>query len=91
MDGEELTNHINKHLAVRMFIIGQNISAADIVVHLNVAMHMKELIDMQKIEISNAFRWLDHIQHLPGYNEIVLSLGLFVRFPNENAPELTKS
>ena len=37
MDGEELTNHINKHLAVRMFIIGQNISAADIVVHLNVA------------------------------------------------------
>mgnify|MGYP006108803153 FL=1 len=46
MDGEELTTHINKHLAVRMFIIGQNISAADIVVHLNVAMHMKELIDM---------------------------------------------
>ena len=45
MDGEDLMNHINKHLAMRMFIIGQNITAADIVVHLSVASHMKELID----------------------------------------------
>jgi hypothetical protein len=45
MDGEDLTNHINKHLTMRMFMIGQNISAADIVAHLNVAEHMKELID----------------------------------------------
>lgn len=40
MNGEDLKNHINKHLTMRMFIIGQNISAADIVVHLNVAGHM---------------------------------------------------
>lgn len=43
------------------------------------------------MEVPNAFRWLDHIQHLPGYNEIVLSIGLFVSFPNENAPEPTKA
>jgi len=55
-----------------MFIIGQNITAADIVVHLNVASHMKELLDFSKMEVPNAFRWLDHIQHLPGYKEIVL-------------------
>ena len=46
MEAEELKDHINKHLAMRMFIIGQNISAADIVVHLNVAGFYKELIDM---------------------------------------------
>jgi hypothetical protein len=57
---------------MRMFIIGQNITAADIVVHLNVASHMKELLDFSKMEVPNAFRWLDHIQHLPGYKEIVL-------------------
>jgi glutathione S-transferase len=45
MEAEELTKHINKHLAMRMFIIGQNITAADIVVHLNVAGHYRDLID----------------------------------------------
>ena len=45
MDTEELVDHINKHLAMRMFIVGSNITAADIIVHLNVAGHFKELID----------------------------------------------
>ena len=76
---------------MRMFIIGQNITAADIVVHLNVASHMKELNDHQKMDVPNAFRWLDHIQHLPGYSDIASANGLFVSFPNENAPELTKA
>lgn len=91
LDTEELVEHINKHLAMRMFIVGQNITAADIIVHLNVAEHFKELIDFQKIELPHAFRWLDHIQHLPGMVEIVGSLGLFVTFPNENAPEPSKA
>ena len=91
MDTEELVQHINKHLAMRMFIVGQNITAADIIVHFNVAGHFKDLIDFQKIELAHAFRWLDHIQHLPGIAEIVNSMGLFVSFPNENAPEPSKA
>ena len=90
MEAEELLKHINQHLTMRMFIIGQNITAADIIVHLNVASHFKELLDFQKIEVAHAFRWLDHIQHLPGMAELVNSEGLFVSFPNENAPEPSK-
>lgn len=45
MEAEELVNFINKHLAMRMFMIGQNITAADILVHLHVAHYFKELLD----------------------------------------------
>lgn len=45
---DELTGHINKHLTMRMFLVGQNITAADIIVHLYLAEHFKEMLDMQK-------------------------------------------
>lgn len=74
-----------------MFMIGSNITAADIIVHLNIAEHFRDLIDFQKMELAHAFRWVDHIQHLPGMQELVEGLGLFVSFPNENAPEPSKA
>lgn len=33
----------------------------------------------------HAFRWLDHVQHLPGIWEQVQAKGLVVSFPDENA------
>ena len=64
---DDLTTHINKHLTMRMFLVGQNITAADIIVHLYLADHFKEMLDMQKTnDCPHAFRWIDHIQHLPG-------------------------
>jgi glutathione S-transferase len=66
---DELMAHVNEHLAPRMFLVGQNITAADIVVHLRIAAKFRGLMDFQKIELPNAFRWIDHIQHLPGMLE----------------------
>jgi glutathione S-transferase len=66
---EQLIAHVNKHLAMRMFLVGQSITAADIIVQLYIAEHFKELMDFQKMELAHTFRWLDHIQHLPGMDE----------------------
>jgi len=54
---------------MKMFLVGQNITAADIIVVLYIANYFKELLDFQKIELAHVFRWLDHIQHLPGMGE----------------------
>lgn len=83
--------HLNKHLAMKMFLVGQNITAADIMVVLYIAEYFKELMDFQKIEMAHVFRWLDHIQHLQGLAEQIENLGLFVSFPDVNAGEPSKA
>jgi len=69
LTGEELVNHINEHLKMKMFLVGQNITAADIIVALYCANYFKDLMDHEKVEVPHAFRWIDHIQHLPGLGE----------------------
>jgi hypothetical protein len=39
--------------------------------------------DQDKLNTPHVFRWIDHIQHLPGMLEIVKDKGSFVSFPNE--------
>lgn len=80
---DDMIAHLNKHLAMRMFLVGLNITAADIIVHLFIASAFRDMMDFQKFALPNAFRWLDHIQHLPGMDEQVEALGLFVTFPDE--------
>jgi glutathione S-transferase len=80
---EELIAHLNKHLEMRMFLVGMNITAADVVIHLRIAHHFRNLKDSEKKELPHAFRWVDHVQHLPGMLEIVQSLGMFVSFPSD--------
>ena len=82
MSGEQLAQFLNKHLAMKMFLVGTNITAADIITCLYVAPYFKELMDFQKIELNNAFRWIDHVQHLPGLDDLINNLGLFVSFPD---------
>lgn len=83
MTADDLGVHVNKHLAKRMFLVGLTISAADIICHLVLAESFKEMMDFQKIGLNHCFRWLDHMQHLPGLSEQVEALGLFVSFPDE--------
>ena len=45
LEPEELVDHINKHLTMRMFLVGLNITAADIICHMMLATHFKELLD----------------------------------------------
>ena len=82
MSGEDLAKHVNNHLTMKMFLVGTNVTAADIITCLYVAPYFKDLIDYQKIELCHAFRWIDHIQHLPGLDDLINSLGLFVSFPD---------
>lgn len=91
MSGEELAKFINTHLTMKMFLVGTNVTAADIITCLFVAPYFKELLDFQKIELCHAFRWLDHIQHLPGLDELIESLGLFVSFPDTSKAEPSAS
>jgi glutathione S-transferase len=67
LDSKDLSEHINEYMSERMFLVSTNITAADIVVFSALANYFaKELKDYEKIALPNVFRWLDHIQHLPG-------------------------
>jgi hypothetical protein len=55
----------------RMFMTGLSISAADVVVFARTAKHFSTLTDLEKLQVPNAFRWVDHVQHLPGLLEQV--------------------
>lgn len=87
----DLVTHLNKHLEMKMFLVGMNITAADVVAHLRVASHFKNMKDSEKKDVPHAFRWVDHIQHLPGMLELVQGLGLFVSFPSEKEEVLSKA
>lgn len=91
LPADELCERVNKHLAMRMFLVGMNITAADIIVHFYLAEYFRDLEDFQKIGLPNAFRWVDHIQHLPGLAEQVEALGLFVTFPDETQSQPSKA
>ena len=76
---------------MRMFLVGLNITAADIVVHLRIASHFRSIPDSEKKDVPHVFRWVDHVQHLPGMLEIVQGQGLFVSFPVEKEEKLSKA
>jgi hypothetical protein len=92
LQSKELADFINEHMAERMFLVSTNITAADIVVFTALApFFAHELKDFEKIQLANAFRWIDHIQHLPGLLEQVQAKGLFTSFPDENAEPPSKA
>ena len=39
--------------------------------------------DFEKFGVPHCFRWIDHVQNLPGLLEQVQQKGLFVGFPDE--------
>jgi hypothetical protein len=73
-----------------MFLVGHAITAADVIAHAHVADYFVGLPAYEQIQLPNAFRWLDHIQHLPGMLEQVTQRGLFVEFPDEHAQAPSK-
>lgn len=63
---KELIDFVNNHMSARMFLVGTTITVADIVVFAHLAEHFAGLKDFEKLQLPHAFRWIDHIQHLPG-------------------------
>jgi len=83
LSGKELAEHVNSHMAMRMFLVGENITAADVVIFAALApLFSSELQGYEKLALPHAFRWIDHIQHLPGMLEQVQLKGVFTTFPN---------
>ena len=71
LEPEELAKFLNTLLEMRMFLVGHSITAADILAHAHLAEYFVGLADYEKIQIPNTFRWIDHVQHLPGFLEEV--------------------
>lgn len=91
LSAKELIEHLNSHMATRMFLVGYSITAADVLVLAHVLESFQTLNDLEKIGLPHAFRWIDHVQHLPGMLELVRSKGLFVTFPDESTEPPSKA
>jgi aminoacyl tRNA synthase complex-interacting multifunctional protein 1 len=87
---EELATLLNNDLKLRMFLATYNITAADIYAYAHVVHHVQGLQDFEKVEQNNLFRWIDHLQHLPGIDKYAKEHGLEVSFPDENAKQPSK-
>lgn len=74
-----------------MFLVGTNVTAADFVVLAVVAPYFSQLTDMEKLALPHAFRWVDHVQHLPGLLEQIQAKGILTSFPDESSGELSKA
>lgn len=90
LGAEELSQLLNQHLELKMFLVGHSITAADIFALTSLLEHWGALPDFEKIQLPHVFRWLDHVQHLPGLLEQVQRKGLLVSFPDENATAPSK-
>ena len=85
LEAAELAELVGKDLPLRNFLVGYNITAADIIAFAHVNEYVRGLQDFEKIAQANLFRWLDHIQHLPGIDKFVAEKSLSVSFPDEDA------
>ena len=67
MEQEDMVKFLNDHLKMRMFMIGQSITAADILVLLHVSKFFikeekeKDIENYMKLQNPHVFRWLDHV------------------------------
>ena len=66
---DELVEVLTPHLSLRTFVIGHHITAADLVLMMPVLTEFAVMADFNKLQHPNLFRWINHIQHLPGIRE----------------------
>lgn len=88
---EELAELLNNDLKMRMYLVGFNITAADIFAYAHIVHFVQKMQDFEKIASNNLFRWVDLLQHLPGLNKYAENHNLFVTFPDEGAKQPSKS
>ena len=91
MEGKELTEYVNEHMAMKMFLVSENVTAADVVVLSSMAPYFSKLTDFEKMALPHAFRWIDHVQHLPGMLEQVKAKSMFTTFPDESSEGPSKA
>lgn len=57
---------LDKYLLNHTFLVGNNITVADLVVYVSTHSWMLKSESVDRLEFVNLVRWFDHIQHLPG-------------------------
>ena len=61
MQGKELAEYINNYMTTKMFLVSENITAADVVALASLSPYFSQLNDFEKMDLPHAFRWIDHI------------------------------
>jgi len=56
---------LNVELATKTFLTGAHVSFADLAVFYASYNHLATMLDEDKWEINNFYRWFNHIQNLP--------------------------
>jgi aminoacyl tRNA synthase complex-interacting multifunctional protein 1 len=90
LEVSESAELINNDLTLRNFLVTYNITAADIFAYAHLVHYVQKLQDFEKTTQNNLFRWIDHLQHLPGIDKYVKTHNLTVDFPDENAKQPSK-
>ena len=90
LETAQLGELLNNDLKMRVFLATYNITAADIYAYAHIVGHAKSMTDLEKIDQNNLFRWVDHIQNLPGINKFSVENGLEISFPDENTKKPSK-
>lgn len=69
LNKEELVEKLNTELNLRMFLVGYNITAADIFAYAHVAHLVHGMSDADKNKHNNLFRWARYLQQVDGISE----------------------
>ncbi|EDO08580.1 tRNA binding domain containing protein [Babesia bovis T2Bo] len=69
---------LNVYLEPNTFLVGNNVTLADLVAYVSIHSWMLMSEPHDRIEFSNIVRWFDHIQHLPGIVNTFKDLPLVV-------------
>jgi aminoacyl tRNA synthase complex-interacting multifunctional protein 1 len=89
----EFLQELNRHLLPNVFVIGNDISVADLVLYSQLHALVESLNDRQRLAIPNVVRWFDNIQHLPQlinttvFNKVRINQNLTVQNAQEQKPE----
>ena len=87
---EELAELINNDLRMKVYLVGPCITAADIIVYAYVVRYAQKMQDFEKYAKCNLFRWVNHLQSLPGLSQCAKKCGIKVSFPNKKYENLSK-
>jgi len=88
----ELSDYLNDHMKSRMFVVGKSITVADITLFSTMIQYWHSLDVEAKLAKPHCFRWIDHVQHLPGMWDQIQARNLSVEFPvEEEKEELSKA
>ena len=61
LSASELTDWLNNHMKMRMFVVGNSITVADITIFSAVVKFWRNMESEDKFAKPNTFRWVDHI------------------------------